>query len=179
MNDAFAYGPKKKSRKRSKILGVVIGFVTAASLTAMAAWIVIPNATGTGFGKADNASTGLALVSVDMQSNDPVFAGASLVGPSDTGSVFAVWRNDNAYDVSITQFAGVAGTEITKVGDPTCTAPASTFTITPETQAPGVWTVAGNGGTRKVSAAISTTAAFPSCLAGSLFSLQVSAQAVA
>lgn len=67
-------------------------------------------------------------------------------------------------------FLGCLGTALS------CTAAPSTFTITPE-NSPSV--VTGGGGTATTQATITTTAAFPGCLAGSLFSLNVEADASA
>jgi hypothetical protein len=170
--DSFAYGPKKKGRK------FLIGWLIGAFLLgtgALAAWITIPNSPGLGYGKGRQAAQGVVLVSLVLQSDDP---GLSEIGPSDTGHIAARWRNNNSVDVSITEFSYTGG-PIQRVDDPTCTAPASTFTISTTTVPVGTWTVAANGGERLTTTPITTTAAFPSCLAGGLFSVQVQAKAIA
>jgi len=174
MDDAFAYGPRKRSH-RSKVIGAVLGFVMAASLVAIAAWIVIPDSPGFGYGKGRNATQGLVLESVVLTGADLT---SDVIGPGETGTILAKWSNPNVVAVSVIQLAHVAGTPIEKVGDPSCTAPASTFTITTQNVPPGTWTATGSGGTVVTSAPISTTAAFPACLASSEFRMQVVAKAV-
>jgi hypothetical protein len=164
--------------KAHKILGAFVGFMMAASLTAMAAWIVVPHSTGTGFGKAKDATSGLALVTLDLQPADPIFDGQA-IGPSEQGNIFARWQNNNNFNVSIVKFGAVDGTSITRVGDPTCVASPSTFTVTPSTAPVGSWVAANSGGTVMVGAQINTTASFPSCLAGGEFKLDVYADAQA
>jgi hypothetical protein len=142
---------------------------------AVAGWITIPDSSGFGYGKGRNATQGLALVSVVLTGPDLT---SDPIGPGETGTILAKWSNPNVEAVSVIQLAHVAGTPIEKVGDASCTAAPSTFTITTQNVPPGTWVATGSGGTVVTSAPISTTAAFPSCLASSEFRMQVVAKAV-
>lgn len=180
MSDTWSYrretrrGYVGRKVKAHKVVAGILGFVLALSAGALAAWVVVPNSAGTGYGKAKDATSGLALVSLEVQSDDPSMVA---VGPNDTGMVAAIWQNPNPFTVDIRTFRYVTGTPITKVGDPSCTAAPSTFNIETANVPAGSWSVPSNGGTRTVAAQITTTADFPACLAGGMFAVQVEALA--
>ena len=172
---AFA-SPGRPRRRRSKILGAVIGFVAAASLVAIAAWIVIPNSPGIGYGKGKAPVAGLVLDSVQV--TDAQLQGNE-IGPNESGLILARWHNPASNPpVSIIKVEVPNGSQITKVGEPSCTASSpADFTTVPGTVPPGTWTVAPDG-ERMTSLTLNTTATFPSCLASSTFSIAVLATAV-
>jgi hypothetical protein len=171
----WAFGPARK--RRSRIMGAVVGFAVAASVVAVATWVIVPNSPGIGFGKGRAPVSGLALVSLNIPESDGTFGDG--VGPSESGSVYARWTNPNPMQVSIIKVEATNGT-ITAVGDPTCVAhsPAD-YTTVPGTVPPGTWTVAPNNtAVRDTSLTLNTTASFPSCLAGVEFQMNVLATAV-
>lgn len=90
---AWAYGPARPRRRRSRVLGAVVGFVLAASVVAVAAWIVTQPA-GKGFSKAGSL---VAPTTVDI-------ATAELTGdltPGGVGDVSIKVTNGNAIPVRL------------------------------------------------------------------------------
>jgi hypothetical protein len=169
---AWSFGPAPKKR-RSKILGAVVGFVAAASITAVAVWFTMPDSPGFGYGRAKNPAMGLQLVSV-------VLTGGQIqgnpIGPSETGLITTQWHNPNGFSVSVTELSVPAGSSIERVGDPTCVAGPSTFSVPTLTFIVGDKTI-GPAEDRVMAAPITTGADFPSCLAGGEFRVPVLAKA--
>jgi hypothetical protein len=158
--------------RRHKLLGGLVGFMLAASLTAVAAWFTMPDSPGFGYGRAKNPAMGLELVSVELTAGDLTSFG-NPIGPSETGTMAAKWRNPNAFEVSVTELSVPVGSSIERVGDPSCVAGPATFSISTQTFPVGDKAIPGGNGERTITLPITTTAAFPSCLAGGVFKVPV------
>jgi len=172
MGDSWVINPAPKKRRRSRLLGAIVGFVAAASLVAVAAWFVMPDSPGFGYGRAKNPAMGLQLVSVQLTEGDLSSFG-NPIGPSETGTMAARWSNPNLFDVSITGLSVPAGSSIERVGDPSCIAGPSTFSIPPQTFALGDKVVPGSNSLITITMPVTTNANFPSCLAGGVFKVPV------
>jgi hypothetical protein len=176
MTDSWAFGPPKKVRRRgmirrSRLLGAVLGFVMAASAVGVAAWLVMPNSPGFGYGRGAPAETGLVLVSIELMNGD--LTTQNEFGPGDSGQLRTRWSNPNTFGVTLTRVSVPAGSTLVAVGDPTCTTTA--FTATAETG--GIPLQANNANTGEISLQFSAGATFPGCLAGVRFKVPVLGEA--
>ena len=96
MTDSWVINPapKKKRSRRSKVVGAVIGFTVAASLTAVAAWVLIPDGPGTVFGKGGQSTNGLALISLTT-------TGTEGLTPNNDATFKARVKNNNTFSVTL------------------------------------------------------------------------------
>jgi hypothetical protein len=156
---------------------VAVAAMLAAGLgIASAQWWTVPNGNGHAYGHGKNSQTGVAVTSLTLGAGDARIGPD--IGPSETGNMFAALHNSNAFPVTVASVAPATGAIITSESDAGCTAPASTFTLAAWT---GTVTIAANsdqtnpqnGNPASVGLPFTTTAAFPSCLAGSTFSVPV------
>jgi hypothetical protein len=158
-----------------RYLFAFVAMVAAGALgLAAASWLIVPTGTGSAFGKAQTAQ-GVALTTLDYSSGSGL---VSALGPSQTGVLYFGISNSNTFPVTLTQVSQQAAAPITKVGDATCTAPASSFTLSPWTgpplSIPASSTTNSVNGNAPLQMAITTGATFPVCLSGSTFSVPVS-----
>ena len=140
-------------------------FITGALGLAAASWFAVPNGSGKGYGKGAAAS-GLALVTLDYSGAGGV-GHVTTIGPSATGSLTAGISNPNTFSADLHTVVPRAGQPMISVDDSTCTAPSTTWTLASYS---GTTTIAA-GASADISLALTTTASFPSCLSGHVFSM--------
>lgn len=152
-----------------KYVTTFLGLAVAAGLgLAAAQWATYPTGDGQAFGKGKPVTSGLALVGVTFGLGVGTLVP---IGPSESGQLnFAVHNPTANPNVHLTKVAPAPGAVITAVNDPTCVAPAGSFTA-------GTWTgstlISTGNDSSPLSLLFTTTDAFPVCLAGQVFALPV------
>jgi hypothetical protein len=158
-------------RGRRKYVVTFLGVMLAALTgVASAQWFNIPNGHGNAYGRAKNAQQGLAVTLTDLSANGSIVS----IGPSESGNLYAAVHNPNTVAVTLTSLTPDTGAKITSIDNPSCVADPSTYSVTPWT---GSLVIPASGDTAfgSVLLPLTTTASFPSCLAGTNFTLAVTA----
>jgi hypothetical protein len=157
--------PPARRRRGRRVAFAVLGFVLALSLGALAAWVLIPQGTGSGYGKGADATNGLALTTLTIGQGN-----LTGVGPGQLNApVQAQVSNSNAFPVTLTKIQQNGGL-VTAVDNPSCTAPAGSFTLDTFNGSQAI----AAGGTTNVALTADTTNAFPVCFAnGVVFAIPI------
>lgn len=154
-------------RRFRRYLIVMAAFALAGIAgVAMATWLAVPTGTGSAYGKGDTAQ-GVALTSMDFSSGNGL---GSAIGPNASGSLTFQLANSNTFGVNVTSVSVPAGSKITSIADSSCQADPSTFTVSGWS---GSADIAGQANSSTQTMKITTTDAFPQCLAGHVFSLPI------
>jgi hypothetical protein len=170
--DRLTDGPRK-------YIFTFVGLAMAGVVgVAVAQWVVVPQGHGHAYGHGKNATTGLAPNTLDL-SLSTFDTGLTPIGPGETAVMDATVANPNTFSVTLTGVTPQAAQPIEAsdngVPDPTCTAAPATFTITGWSGSKAI----AAGSNSDVQLTLTTTATFPSCLAGRDFTLPVDLNATA
>jgi len=166
--EGFAYGPatpvkNKKHRRRSRRVALaIVSFVLAITTGAVAAWLIIPQGNGFGYGKGSNATQGLAVVTEYGPAH-------GTIGPNETGHLDVNLKNNNGFGVTVTKIQFDTSQPVQVIGDPSCTAPAGSFSLTTWTGSLVIATGTGAGIAEANAPMMTTTGAFPQCFASREF----------
>jgi hypothetical protein len=145
--------------KRHRVFAAVLGFVLALSLGAVAAWLV--GGGGDAYTKAGEAA--------DLTTEDVSASVTAELFPSDTGDALIRITNPNGGPVTVDEIAQAGNA--TDMDEPTCDL-GTTVSLATQTD---VGTVpGGSSATFTLTDAVSTTAAFPSCVQGDRIAIPVS-----
>jgi hypothetical protein len=157
---------KPSGRRLRKYVVVAVAFAVAAGLgVASAQWVSVPNGHGNAYGHGRQPLSGSALSSITLSAGQ-----LADVGPNETGTMTIGVSNNNPFSVTVTRLVTDVGAVITSVDDPTCVAPAATFSMAPWT---GSAVLTAGQQERDIQVPIVTEGSFPSCLAGATFSVPV------
>ena len=158
--------------KRKFVVTFLLLAVTAGLGVGFSQWLVV-HGSGNAFGHGKNTAT----AQVDFFGITDGVGTPTAIGPNESGNViFRLSNPDTNNTITVKAVAPTAGAVITKVGDPSCVADVSTFTL-------GNWTGnqvlnplgSGSSTSGSLNIPLTTTDAFPICLAGSDFQVPVTA----